>query len=119
MLSYINDEVYKKAYNNRMSVIRTYLFDIECSFGWCLHEYESIFFGESFPFLSWYLSSVLQVALVTDEHDNHVRVSILSHLFEPSSQVIESVSPIYSTLMLWLYSYLVMSYTNNAPAAPL
>lgn len=39
-----------------------------------------------------HLSSGLQVALIADQHDHHVRIAVLSSVLQPGGQVIERVS---------------------------
>jgi hypothetical protein len=82
-----------------------------------------------------------QVTLVAYKHDGHVGVGMLPCIIQPACQVVESFSPACLTLsdkllcqhlkadqQLKLHEYtqkksctwyLVISYTNNAPAAPL
>lgn len=50
------------------------LLDISSSLGGCLHEDESVFSSESLSFLLLHLTTRFQVALVSDEHDDHIRV---------------------------------------------
>lgn len=38
------------------------------------------------------LTSRIQITLVADEHDCHIRVSVLLHLLEPASQVRERIT---------------------------
>jgi hypothetical protein len=83
-----------------------------------------------------------QITLVAYKHDGHVGVGMLPCILQPACQVVESLSPAFGLLLIsygannltsktwsyhWNYEiqrssmklYLVMSYTSNAPAAPL
>lgn len=50
-------------------------------------------FGELFTFLSAYSSSVSKIALVTNKHNRHIGICMLPCVLQPTSQVIESLSP--------------------------
>ena len=58
-----------------------------------LHENEAVFAGEHLTFVRADLSTSVQVTLIPDEHDRHVRVAILFDFLEPAGQVRESVAP--------------------------
>ena len=47
---------------------------------------------EHLAFVSAYLTSGIQVALVADEHDSHVWVAVLLHLLKPARQMSEGVT---------------------------
>ena len=58
-----------------------------------LQEYQAVFLGESLALFSRNLPLLLQIALVTDEHDGHVVVRVLPRIFKPRVQVIEGLPP--------------------------
>lgn len=60
------------------------LLNIESSFCGSFEEYQSILLRKSLALLGADLSPVVQVRLVTDEHDHYVRIAVLSYLFQPS-----------------------------------
>ncbi len=121
--------------------IKTHIFHIVSCLGRCLHEHQTILLRKLFTFLCANCSSVGQVTLVAYKHDGHVGVGMLPCIIQPACQVVESFSPACLTLsdkllcqhlkadqQLKLHEYtqkksctwyLVISYTNNAPAAPL
>lgn len=76
------------------------------------------------------LEAYSQITLVANEHDGHVWVGMLPCIFQPASKMIESFPPVGIGLLVMLHgdtilscssipTYLVMSYTSSAPAAPL
>jgi len=72
----------------------TYLLHIEGGFSRSFHEYKIIITCKTFSFFCWDLSSLVKVTFVSNKHDDHIRISILSDLFEPSGQVIECITSI-------------------------
>lgn len=73
-------------------MLRAYLFHIEGSLCGGLRENEIIFLSEAFAFLEGNLTPSIKVAFISNEHDRHVGVAVLSHLLEPLGQVIESIT---------------------------
>ena len=49
--------------------------------------------SEFLAFLSRYLSFKLKVVFITNQQNDHLRVGIVSHIVEPSYQVVEGLSP--------------------------
>jgi hypothetical protein len=86
--------------------VSSYLFNVKCGLGRCFHEDQPVLFSESVTFLGGDLSSGIEVALVADEHNCHVRVAILPHFLEPPCQMVEGVTP---TEMFRNKRYLVIS----------
>lgn len=72
-----------------LTCLQESLLDVECSFCRCLQEYQSIFLCKSLSFLCAYLSSVVQICFVANQHNHNVRITILSNFFQPPSQMIK------------------------------
>merc|ERR1719334_56999 len=53
------------------------LFNIGCGFCGGFHEDKAVFSGKCLTFLFFHLTSTLQVALVANQHDDHVRAGML------------------------------------------
>ena len=68
------------------------LFDVLSGLGGGLHEDETVLASEHFAFVGADLAPRIQVALVSDKHDCHVRVAVLLDFFEPACEVRECVS---------------------------
>lgn len=58
--------------------------------GGSLKKNESILLSEQLTLLGTHRSPVLQIALVSNQHDCHVRVAVLTRFFEPPAQVVET-----------------------------
>jgi len=58
-----------------------------------LHEDQSVLAGKGFAFLLLYLTPRVQVALVADQHDHHVRIGVLARILQPGGQVVEGLPP--------------------------
>ena len=69
------------------------LFNIIGCFSRGLHEYEAVLLSEPLSLLCADLSPGVEVRLVSDKHDRHVRVAVLSDFFEPPRQMGEGVPP--------------------------
>jgi len=69
------------------------LLDVGGSFGGSLEEDEAVLLGELLALLGGDGPPVVEVALVADEHDRHVRVRVLPCVLQPARQVVERVPP--------------------------
>ena len=56
-----------------------------------LHKDEAVLAREHLALVGADLSSGVQVALIADQHDRHIRVAILLDFFKPSCQMGEGV----------------------------
>merc|ERR1719483_1790951 len=54
------------------------LFNIFSRFRGCFQKHEPVFLSESFSLLSRNLTSMLQVAFISNKHDRHILISILT-----------------------------------------
>ena len=69
-----------------------YIFDIGRRFRRRFKENEPILLCKLLALLETHSSTVFQVALVTNEHNGHVRVGILTCFFQPSRQMIKCLA---------------------------
>lgn len=58
-----------------------------------LHEDEAVLAGEALPLLERDLAARVQIVLVSDQHDDHIRISVLADLFQPPRQMGERIAP--------------------------
>merc|ERR1719232_161715 len=65
------------------------LLDVVGGSGGGFEEEQPIFLSKFGSLLRSNLAPVLQIALVTNEHDGHVLVAVLTRLLEPTAQVVE------------------------------
>ena len=77
--------------NNRAR-LKEGLFDILGGLGGSLHEDEAVLASEHLTLVGAYLSPCVQVALVANQHDCHIWVSVLLDFFKPACKVCEGVS---------------------------
>jgi len=69
------------------------LLDVLGSLRGSFHEDEAVFARKHLSLIRADLASGIQITLVSNEHNRHVRVSILLHFFKPAGQMRERVSP--------------------------
>lgn len=67
------------------------LLDVGGSLGRRLHEDEAVLASERFAFFLLHFTSGFEIALVTDKHNDHIRVGMLSRVLEPRCEMIESL----------------------------
>lgn len=60
--------------------------------GRCFHKHETMLPGERFTLLLLDLAARIQITLVADQHDDHVRVGVLSGVLEPSRKVVKCLA---------------------------
>lgn len=70
-----------------------YVFHVGGGLGRGLQEDEPVLLGKLLALLEAHGSAVLQIALVADQHDDHVRVGVLTRLFQPPREVVERLAP--------------------------
>jgi len=71
-------------------VLVAYRLNVGGRLGGGLEKDESVLLRKELTLLGAHGSSVLQVALVSNKHDGHVRVAILTSLLEPPAQVVKA-----------------------------
>lgn len=57
-----------------------------------LHENQSVLAGERLPLLLLHLATRLEIAFVPDQHYHHIRVRMLTGVFQPCRQVVECLA---------------------------
>lgn len=56
-----------------------------------LHEDQSVLAGEGLALLFLHLTPRIQIALVAYQHNDHVRVRVLTRILQPGGQVVEGL----------------------------
>ena len=64
-----------------------------CCFSACFHKNEPIGIGECLTFLRGDGTPMLHIIFVANEHDDHVALTVLTCLLQPSRQMREGISP--------------------------
>ena len=77
--------------NNRAR-LKEGLFDILGGLGGSLHEDEAVLASKHLTLVGADLSPCVQVTLVSNQHDRHIRVSVLLDFLKPACKVCEGVS---------------------------
>ena len=85
----------EKKNRKKYHVETTYLLDIVCTLRRCLQEHKVIFFCKTVTLLGRDSAAVVEITLISNEHDDHVGVSILSCLFQPACQMVECFPSCY------------------------
>ncbi|VEU33529.1 unnamed protein product [Pseudo-nitzschia multistriata] len=70
-------------------------FDVVCCFGGCFQKDQPVGLGKCLSFFGGHGPAVLEIVLVSDQHDYHIGLGVLARLLEPPRQVLEGVSPGY------------------------
>ena len=77
--------------NNYSRLYKSWLNILSC-FGTGFKENQIMFLGKFLAFLCGYFSFELKICFITYEQNNHFGIRIISHIIEPSCQVIKCLS---------------------------
>ena len=78
------------------------------------HKFQFSFDTYIYNFLNWILQKKLP--FVADEHDNHITITMLTRIFEPSCQVVECISSVNTSNEHNISSFLSQTINPAIPA---